>query len=89
MPGFPENTGRTDYIRKILEQCVVTTASGEDFHVAAIRSYQGAVDSKVSDAVDEASVSHVDESMVEAEKVRADDGSRYVRDDKTPRKLPS
>ena len=27
--------------------------------------------------------------MVEAVNFRADDGSRYVRDDKTPRKLPS
>jgi len=60
MPEFPENTSRTDYIRKILEQCVIARASDEDFSMAAVRSYRGAVDSKVSD-VDEASVSHVEE----------------------------
>ena len=43
--------------------------SVEEFNVAAVRSYEGAVDSKVSDVVDEASVSHVDEKVVEAEKV--------------------
>jgi len=61
MPGFTENTSRTDYIRKILQQCVIARVSAEDFNVAAVRSYQGAVDSKVSDVVIEASVSHVDE----------------------------
>ena len=60
MPGFPENT-RTDYIRKILEQFMIARASGEDFHMAAICSHRGAVYRKVSDVVDEASVSHVDE----------------------------
>jgi len=49
-----------DYIRKILEQCVIARASSEDFNVAAVRSYRAAIDSKVSD-VDEASVSYVDE----------------------------
>jgi len=61
MPGFPGNTRRTNFIRKILEQCVIARASAEDFNVAAVRSYQGAVDSNVSDVFDEASVSHVDE----------------------------
>jgi len=60
MPGFPENTSRTDYIRKILLHCVIARASAEDFNVAAVRTYHGAVDSKVCD-VDEVSVSHVDE----------------------------
>jgi len=46
---------------EILEQCVKTRASDEDFHVAAIRSYRGTVDSKVSDFFNEASVPHVDE----------------------------
>jgi len=48
MPGFPENTSRTDYIRKILEQCVIARAAGEDFSLSAVRSYPGAVDNKFS-----------------------------------------
>ena len=40
---------------------MIARAPGEDFNVAAIRSCHGAVDSKVSDAVDEVSVSHVNE----------------------------
>jgi len=60
MSGFPENTSRMDYIQKILEQCVIARASGEDFNMDAVHSCRGAVDSKVSD-VDEALVSHVDE----------------------------
>ena len=60
MAGFPENTSRTDYIRKILQQCVIARASAEDFNVAAVRSYQGEIDNKISH-VNEASVSHVDE----------------------------
>jgi hypothetical protein len=60
MPGFPGNTCRTDYIRKLLEQGVKTRVPGEDFNVAAVRSHRSAFDSKFSD-VDEAPVSHVDE----------------------------
>jgi hypothetical protein len=60
MPGFPENTCRTDYIRKTLEHGVIARAPGEDFNVAAVRCHRGAIDSKVSD-VDGASVSYVDE----------------------------
>ena len=61
MQGFLENTSRTNYIWEILRQCVMARASAKDFNVAAVRSYQGAIDSKVSDVVNEASVSHVDE----------------------------
>ena len=61
MPRFTENTSRTDYIRKILQQCVIEKVSAEDFNVAAVLSYQGAVDSKASDVVNDASVSNVDE----------------------------
>ena len=39
---------------------MIATAPVEDFNVAAIRSYRGVVDSKVSD-VDETPVSHVEE----------------------------
>ena len=60
MPGFPGNTCRTDYIRKILEHGVIARAPVEDFNVGAVRSHRGAIDSKVSD-VDETSVSYVDE----------------------------
>jgi hypothetical protein len=49
--------------------------------VSAVRSHRGAIYSKVS-GVDEAPVSYIDEKVV-AEDVRADDGSRYVRDDET------
>jgi len=49
--------------------------------VATVRSHRGAIYSKVSD-VDEALVSYVDEKVV-AENVRADEGSRYIRDDET------
>jgi len=61
MPGFPENAIRTDYIRKILKQCVIPRAYDEYFNVASVRSYRSAVNSKVSDSdSDEASVSHVE-----------------------------
>jgi hypothetical protein len=60
MPRFPGNTCRTDYIQKILEQGVTARAPGEEFNVATVCSHQGAMDSEVSDVVDEASVSHVD-----------------------------
>jgi len=50
-----------DYMRKILVQCVIARASSEEFNVATLPSYRGAAYSKVSDVVDEASVSHVDE----------------------------
>jgi hypothetical protein len=82
--GVPGNTCRTDYIRKILEHGVIARAPGENFNVAAVRSHRGAIDSRVSNVVGEASVSYVDEKVVETEKVRTDDGSCYVRDDKTP-----
>ena len=36
-------------------------APGEDFNVAAVRSHRDAIDSEVSDVVDEASVPYVDE----------------------------
>jgi hypothetical protein len=72
-----------DYIRKFLEQSVIARTPDENFNLAAVRSHRGAIYIKVSD-VDEASVSYVDEYVVEREKVRADDGSRYVRYDKTP-----
>jgi hypothetical protein len=49
--------------------------------VATVRSHRGAIYSEVSD-VDEAPVCYVDEKIV-AENVRADDGSRYIRDDET------
>ena len=61
MPGFPEDTSRTDYIREILQQFVISGASADDFNVAALLFYQDADDSKFSDVVNEASVSHVDE----------------------------
>jgi hypothetical protein len=60
MTGFPGNTCRTDYIRKILEHGVITRDATEDFNVAAVPSHRDAIDSKVSD-VNEASVSYVDE----------------------------
>jgi hypothetical protein len=82
-PGFQGNSCRTDYIRKIMDRGVIARTPGEDFNVAAVISHQGAINSKVRD-VDEASVSYVDEEVVEVEKVRADDGFRYVRDDKMP-----
>ena len=44
--------------------------------MAAVRYRRGAIYSDVSDAVDEASVSYVDEEVEKAEKVRADDGPR-------------
>jgi hypothetical protein len=50
-------------------------------NVATVRFHRGAIYGKVSD-VDEAPVSYVDEKVV-AENVRADDGSRYIRDDET------
>ena len=59
MPGFPGNTCRTDYIRKILEHGVTARAPGEEFNLAAVRSHRGAIDRKISD-VDEASVSYAD-----------------------------
>jgi hypothetical protein len=34
-PGFPVNTCQSDYIRKFLEQGVITRSPGEDFNVAA------------------------------------------------------
>jgi len=46
----PENPGKY----------VIARASGDDFDVASVRSYRGAVDSKVSDIVDEAFMCHVD-----------------------------
>jgi hypothetical protein len=61
MPGFPEIASRTDYTSKILKQCVIPRAYDECFNVASVRSYRSAVNSKVSDTVDEASVSHVEE----------------------------
>jgi len=61
IPRFLENTSRTDYIRKILQQCVIARPAAEDFNVTAVRSYQGAVDSKVSYVVNDASMPHVDE----------------------------
>jgi hypothetical protein len=60
MPGFTRNTCRTDYNQKILEQGGKARAPGEDFIVAAVRSHQEAISTKVSD-VDVASVSYVDE----------------------------
>jgi hypothetical protein len=61
MPGFPGNTRGTDYIRKILEQCVIARVNGEDFNMAAVRSHRRAICLKVSNVVDEASVSYIDE----------------------------
>ena len=61
MPGFSGNTCRTDYIRKFLELGAIALDPGEDFNVAAVRSRRGAIYSKVSDVVVEASVSYVDE----------------------------
>ena len=61
MPGFLGYTCSADYNWKILEQGVIARAPGEDFNVAAVHSHRGASDSKVSDVVDEASVSYVDE----------------------------
>ena len=78
-----------DYIWKIVEHGVIARPPGKDFNVAAVRSHRGAIDSKVSDVIEEASVSYVDEWVVEAEKAWTDDGSCYVHDDKTPWKLPS
>ena len=40
---------------------MIATALGEDSNVAAALSYLGAVDSKLSDVIDEASVSNFDE----------------------------
>jgi hypothetical protein len=60
MPRFPGNTCRTDYVRKILEHGVIARAPGENFNVAGVRSHLGAIDSKVTYVVDEASVSYVD-----------------------------
>jgi hypothetical protein len=50
--------------------------------VATVRSHRGAIYSKVSDVVDEVPVCYVDKKVV-AENVRAEDGSRYIRDDET------
>lgn len=55
--------------------------------MAAVRSHWDAIYSNVSD-VDEAPVFYVDEKAV-AKNVRADDGSRYVRDDERSWTLPS
>jgi hypothetical protein len=55
--------------------------------MVAVRSYRGTIYCKVSD-VDEASVSYIDEWIVEAQKACVFDGSRYVRDNTTPRKFP-
>jgi len=81
MPGFLGNTCRTDYIRKNLKHGVIAGASSEDFNVAAVGSHRGAIDSKVSDVVDEVSMSYVDEKIIKAEEIRTDDGSRYIRDE--------
>jgi len=61
MPGFPGNTCRTNYIRKLQEEGVIARVPGEDFNVAAVRSRRGANDSQFSDVIDKASTSHVDE----------------------------
>jgi hypothetical protein len=56
MPGFPENTRRSDYIRKILGQSAIGRAPGEGCNVAAVRSDRGANYMKVSEIVDEVPV---------------------------------
>jgi hypothetical protein len=61
IPRFSWNTSRTNYVRKIPEERVMARAPGEDFNVAAVRSHRDAIDSEVSDVVDEASVPYVDE----------------------------
>jgi hypothetical protein len=60
MLGFPGNTCRMNYIRKLLEQGVIARVPGEDFNVTAVWSRRGAIDSEFGDVVDKASVSHVD-----------------------------
>jgi hypothetical protein len=60
MTGFPGITSRTDYIRKILEHCVIARAPGEYLNVTAVSFHRGTSDSKVSDVVHEVSVSYVD-----------------------------
>jgi len=65
------------YIKLIVE------AASENFNVTTVRPHWGAIYSQVSD-VDEASVSYVDKYVVKGEKVRADDWSRCVHDDKMP-----
>jgi hypothetical protein len=63
VPGFPGNPRGTDYIRKILEQCMVARAPGEDSNLVAVRSHRCAICIKMSDAF-KASVAHVDEEVV-------------------------
>ena len=58
MPGFPGNTCRMDYIRNTLEHGVIVSTPGEEFNVAAVHSHWGAIDSKISDVVDEALMSY-------------------------------
>jgi hypothetical protein len=60
MPGFLGNACGTDDIRKVEEHAMVAGVAGEDFNVAAVRPHRGAIDSEVSDVVDEVSMSYVD-----------------------------
>jgi len=60
MPGFPGNACGTDYFRKVQKHGMIVGAAGEDFNVAAVCQHRCAIDSEVSDVVDEVSVSYVD-----------------------------
>jgi hypothetical protein len=51
VPGFPGNPRGTDYIRKIMEQCMVARAHSEDFNLAAVLSHRCAICVKMNDAV--------------------------------------
>jgi hypothetical protein len=60
-PALQEKTCRADYIWKILERGVMGRAPSENFNMVAVLSHLGAIYSKVGVAVDEASVSYIEE----------------------------
>ena len=88
IPGFSCTAYRADYILKFPEQSVIEKAPGEGLYVAPAGSDTEAIYGKVGD-VDDASVWYVDEEAAETEKVRVIDGSRCIRDDKTPKNSQS